>query len=558
MHRLFTCVRFVVALTLPLLPMHSLCTLTSLSKADPFPVYDSKDPQFFLYKRPCFDVEDPFCIHAARQRYSVSVSPFGQNACRGANFHGRKFLPARVCNIETLNPCLGEIPGPITGNRIELGDLAGRINMLALLYGSNIPAELSAPGGPPIHESATSPRGQTLPPALQNASRCLFHTEYAGLPLTIVPSCVPNNPDTTSGATPPLAEPCTLINDPSLIDPTQRYASLTFPLEYRKRGVRIDFSSDLFHGFGINLQTGIANICQRVQKIRLKRDPSPDTGNEFIENDLTCEAQTLCDFTLPQNNNNPDCTNFTENVKKLLTGNFTEIARQLGVDIEDFNETSIEEVRLNAFWRHHFPINKNDIEAPQAVCMPFAMLSASVSPGKKMCPSKLFALPFGNNGHSSFGFSTGLNIDFINTIELSGEVGVTHFFSKNVSSLRVPNSIHQKTLFPFVADARVSLGNNWHFTGKIASYHFLGNLSTYFQFVIIDHGRDTICLKCPDPAFTPRTLAQTTAWKSKLANVGFTYDISPAVALGFLWQAPLAQKNTYRSSTLLFTFNATF
>lgn len=562
MHDLLRSIRFVVAFVLLVLHTRSLCTLTTLAKNDPFPVFTSLDPQDFLYKhtRPCPDREDPFCIHATRERYSISVSPFGQSACSGANFHGKRFLPSNTCN--EISPCGSTLPNAITGTRIELGDLTGRINMIALLYGE-------------------PPANQELPYALKNASRCLFHTRYteAQLPIDIIPSCIPQNVDWSTVPEIPNDNPlipedpsprnellCAPRNDPNLIDATQRYASLTFPLKYQKKGVRFDISADILHGFGINIQTGIANIYQQVERIRLDtRGNNNDITqpNLVIENDLTCQSQDLCDFIRPGNREgdptiNNNCERFTDNVKQVLTGNFDQIARELCVNIEDFNETSVEEVRLNLFWRHTLPINRDLLNAPKVTCMPYAMLSGSVSPGKKKNPNKLFGLPFGNDGYNSLGFSTGLNLDFINSIELSGEIGVTHFFGRTVHNLRIPNSIYQKTLFPFVADAHVKPGNNWHFAGKIASYHFLGNLSTYFQYVMIDHSYDSICLKCPEPAFVPNILAKTTAWKSKLANVGFTYDISPCVALGFLWQAPLSQKNTYRSSTILFTFNASF
>jgi len=545
--RVFLCL--VVALAFSIVP-NLLPTLTSLAKNDPHPIYDSRDPQAPLYRRPCPDMEDPFCAHLQKQRFSISISPFGQKAKHGRNIHGKQYLPEVVCaSTSTVDfpPCGSSLPVPITGNRIELGDLTGRINMIALLFGQR-------------------PENQSLPISLKNASRCLFHEEFFNddVPLNTVPSCQPENPDTdTGGGAPPLNPPCVFLNDPSVIDPTERYASLTFPLTYHKYGVRLDASADITHGFGVSMQAGIAHIFQEVHKIRLKEKPEPESGNDTIENDLTCQARSLCSFRRPEEKEgvgipSPECENFTPNVKKLLTGNFTQITDQLGINTHDFDETSVEEIRLNTYWRHAFPINRDRITGPKATCMPYVMFSGSMSPGKKKHPNKLFAIPFGNDGHNALGFSAGVNFDFIESIEISGEVGVTHFFARNIDRLRIPTSIYQKTLFPFTADARVKPGNNWHFSGKIATYHFLGNLSTYFQYTIINHSRDSICLRKPDPAFTPETLSRTTAWKTQVAQIGFTYDISPALALGFLWQAPLAQRNTYRSSTLLFTLNATF
>jgi hypothetical protein len=46
-------------------------------------------------------------------------------------------------------------------------------------------------------------------------------------------------------------------------------------------------------------------------------------------------------------------------------------------------------------------------------------------------------------------------------------------------------------------------------------------------------------------------MVEMSKWQSHVINVGFTYDISPNVALGFLWQAPVYQKSAYRATTLM-------
>ncbi len=600
------CIHFLILTTALLITdPKQLQAISSLSKNDPYPVFSSCDPHNFLYTHIYPYEQDPFSEKEKTRKFNFAVSPFGQSAYRGANFHGERFLPTQQCalpsfanrtNIQTgtnqsattttnpgdnlqtdllgnlqINPnlldnnpnpnlfdnnqntnlfgnlqsntnnlqgninnfqthpsgnlqttnigtfenttyalkapgCGSSIIGPVSGDRIELGDLTGRINMLALLYGN-------------------VPDNQTLPPALQKAQTELFPPADFPLPL----------------------------NAPEYIDPTERYASLTFPLKYDKRGVRFDLSADLGRGFGVNINTGVAHITQTVRKIRLRRTNSSNelTDPSNMENDLSCQAETLCNFQIPDGV-------YTKRMQKLLTGNFEQIAQELGVDVYDFNETSLEEIRVNAFWRHLFAINEDRETGPYVQCMPFVILSGSISPGSEKCSNKLFAASFGNDGHSAMGFSTGLNFDFVDTIEVAAEAGLTHFFSKSVHALHVPTNQYQKTLFPFTTNAQIYPGNNWHFAAKLGAHHFLDRLSTYFQYVMINHKPDVICLKNADPAFMPEILARTTAWKAKVANIGFTYDISPAIALGFLWQAPLSQKNSYRSSTIMLSCNATF
>jgi hypothetical protein len=489
-------VRFIIGAALTL-TISSADALSSLAKNDAYPIYTTLDPHLFLTQRKRLKLCHPELVYT-KEWFNFSISPFGQNADSGSNFCGKQFLPAQAC---AEVPCgssalfLGE-----KGNRIELGDLTGRVNMIALLFGG-------------------VPAGQTLAPSLVTAQDELL----------------------------PLTAPAT---EESLIDPTQRYASLTFPLKYHKRGVRFDVSGNFAYGFGGNVQTGVASICQTVKRIRTKAADASDNLN--IENDLTCQAESLCDFVLPEDDD------FTKNVKDFLTRKFDTIAQELGVDVCDFSETSIEEVRFNLFWRHIFDINHDQPCGPHFLCMPFFVASGSISPGKKKCPSKLFALPFGNDGHSAVGGTAGIDFDFVNTIDLSAEIGITHFLDRCVEGLRVPNNEFQKTLFPFVADARVQPGYNWHFAAKMGARYFMGRLSMFFQYVMLEHKDDKICLKTPDPAFKPETLEKVTGFKTKVANIGFNYDLSPNISLGFLWQAPLSQRNTYRSTTVMFSVSGTF
>jgi hypothetical protein len=75
---------------------------------------------------------------------------------------------------------------------------------------------------------------------------------------------------------------------------------------------------------------------------------------------------------------------------------------------------------------------------------------------------------------------------------------------------------------------------------------------------MLEHKDDNICLKTADAAFKPRVLEEVTGFKTKVANIGFNYDLSRNVSLGFLWQAPLSQQNSYRSTTAMFSVSGTF
>jgi hypothetical protein len=186
------------------------------------------------------------------------------------------------------------------------------------------------------------------------------------------------------------------------------------------------------------------------------------------------------------------------------------------------------------------------------------MVGGSVSPGKVKNPNKAFGVPFGNNGHGAVGFDVGFDMDFYDTIDIGGQAGYTYFFRKDCTQLRVPNSLCQSGIFPFSTDVSYQPGDNWYFAGKMNAYHFLDNLSMYFQYVFLEHKKDKICVLNNDPAFFPVVLERISDWKVHVANVGFTYDCSPNIALGFFWQAPIAQINVYRSTTILFNLVITY
>src|SRR5205085_11851703 len=126
--------------------------------------------------------------------------------------------------------------------------------------------------------------------------------------------------------------------------------------------------------------------------------------------------------------------------------------------------------------------------------IPYFEASGGFSPGKKNNPSQLFAVPFGNNGHPSVGCTTGVNFDFIESIEVGGEIGFTHFFKKHFDNYRVPNSRFQTTMFPFTTNVSIQPVNNWYYSAHIAAYHFLGHLTTHFECILVDHKQHKITI----------------------------------------------------------------
>lgn len=476
-------------------------TLTTLAKNDPFPVFTTQDPHTFLLLKKKLEYKDIDFAACMGETFCFSISPFAQNANHGLNYQGGRTEgfclqgPGGLTDPCGVNPDVCLADLCNTDTTCGAGRLKDRCTELGNLEGLwNMPALLFGP----------TPQGHTLAPTLQIAQEALY----------------PNQP--------------LPLEDNSLIDPAQRCGFFSVPLSYRKRGLRFDMAAQICGGLGFDLQTGVADITQTLIR--------------FV--DLTPTSTLILD--------NPCFSCDRCNVEDFLMDELDDIADEICLDLCDFHELSIEEVRFNLYWRTLFDLNRDCREWPRFLLVPFAMFSGSVSPGKVNTNRKPFAVPFGNNGHNALGFSGGLNFDFVDTIEIGGEIGFTHFFEKDFSCFFVPNFEEQRGIFPFMTNVSIQPGHNWHFAGKISAYHFLEHLSLYFQYVMIDHGQDKI-ETCPcDDAFLPEVLECLSNWRVKLGNVGANYDLTPNCGLGFFWQMPFSQRNAYKSTTVMFSFYATF
>ena len=383
-------------------------------------------------------------------------------------------------------------------NTIQLGNMDGRWAMVGLLMGQ-------------------IPQGYALPPSLQEARQHLFPEVPAGAP----------------------------IDDPFAVDREQECGFFEIPATYRKYGMRFNLEVELIGDVGVSLDVGLSNIsltpCTFMNLTLLGTTPE-----YYLCSDTQCDCL------------NPNLTK--KNINEYLMAPYRTIMEEICYNIENFNASSLEDVRFFAYWRHAYPMNTRLDEWPDFLLIPFFKVGGTIAAGKRYNPSHTFAVPFGSQSHESVGFTTGINIDFVDLIELGGETGITHFFGRHFENYHVPTSKYQVGVYPFATDVNIHPGNNWHFTAKMNVYNFMGNLSFFFQYVLVIHKEDKICLDCSndDCAFMPEILENLSAFRVQVANIGFNYEIAPQISLGFLWQAPLSQYNAYRSTTIMVGFNAAF
>lgn len=237
----------------------------------------------------------------------------------------------------------------------------------------------------------------------------------------------------------------------------------------------------------------------------------------------------------------------------------TEIFKQMNINGDDWNEAGPEDVTFGLAWRHNFRVNQysDPKEWSPFIFTPHLRVAGTFAVGKAKDPDVLLSLPFGNNGHHAIHASGGFGVDFYDTVEFSIEGGATHYFDRTYTE-RVPTHKLQSLLFPYKTEVKVEPGKTWHMAMCLNAHNFIDHLSVYAQYSYLNHGVNSIALTTPDAAFIPSRLEEQTNYKAQMLDVGFNYDLSPNMTFGFLWQAPLSQRGTYKAHSILLSGILTF
>jgi hypothetical protein len=337
------------------------------------------------------------------------------------------------------------------------------------------------------------------------------------------------------------AKTCLLINDSNfnetIIDPLQQFGCNTTELKYSKKSALFDIEA-LFGKFGATLRFSIDSIKQNVQQIINQTVP---------DSSLTGVPTAGCDpFTLQ-----------AADVNNELMHQFHSIVRACSQQLTHLAKTTVGQAQFGLFWRQYFEVNHNVTVWPKLLWRPFLEAQVGISPDKSD-PSVIFKSPSGNNGHLCIGVDGGFLFDFVESVFISVRGGYTHFFNRCIEKMPIPNNPYQVNLYPFVANVTVKPGASWYFSGTLGSRHFIDKLSASIEYVVVEHGKDSIELQKPDPAFITSRLEDATVFKMKLINLSFTYDVAPTLNFGFTWQTPISIRNGYRASTLIFSVNGLF
>ncbi|MGE0009188.1 MAG: hypothetical protein AB7F19_01490 [Candidatus Babeliales bacterium] len=569
--------------------------ITTLQKNDPAPLWSTYFPLDFLlagrkgYYKGVVRENFP-------ETFSLAISPFYQKASRGRTFQNE---------------------------RVPLSDLEGRWNMLGLLYGG-IPAEVSALLG----------TGVPSPLQLGNAKAAIF-SDLPALPNTIIDNRNPNTQryllDDVCKRVGYLSVPFR-YRKTGLRFELQLQPLFDFGITIRGGVAEIKQTYTKIFNRIPHTDVCCTDVTCTTSRVVRTVECCPirvDTARippEFLESISIIPALQPNDGCSTLATCTPRYAAINEQL--MTQENFERIFEEICLDPCNFRDTSVEDTYISVWFRHAFPINIwgngqadaygngrltnctacsgnrsdaiytqdvdtrdplsyhadygcGDLCADTSYCydysaflfIPFVSFNVSLPTAKKLDRNKLFALPFGNDGHKGIGMDAGFDFDFYETIEFGMEAGVMYWDCREISSLlncsengqcenrwfrgmRLPTQQLQSGVFPFATTVQRKPGTNYHFSIVLSAFRFLCNLSGFAQYVFISHAEDKLFIPNPEvnnpgDIFRVRQAECLSKFESQVFNTGLNYEIGDNFSLGFLVQWPVAQRNAYRSTTYM-------
>ena len=576
-----------------------LANLTTLQHWDPSPIYSANNSLIppnshinHLRKARKKDIQPDH-----KKFFSINISGVVQGACRARDCSGCK----EYWSDCTVSPSLEN----------ELGNFRGTPYAMGLFLGFD-------PAGNSIWDTGTntgdirnlshdSIDSTLLPSCLKDIAKIFAglkdpNTGIENAPIHSTAGSYNNqlnqalffNPKLTTNTLP------SIFSEKKLDDDNVYFGAYSLPLEYKKYGLRLEFTTDICDYFGITIQTGFSNIKHKTTGlVSLSQCPCNNDNNNSSATDTSTlygqlNFRTDGNITSPMvpTLNNPDAQSrfdrfISDNANKILS---TECG--IGQEVCDFDEYSIEDLRILLNFKkttdigHYTKHEEHPEDWPEMLFTPYLWIGGSFPIADKQNYNKLLSLPFGNNGHASLGGGIGLTFDFKETIEVGFEGGGTYFFGHE-ETRPMPNHKLQRIIYPHKTKVTTKPGANWHFKAHMNAYQFIKHVNFWATYEFIEHHKDkfelcgnntfkgtglnyinttdeTTPLQNPTKSefsgqiFYPEVLECCSNWRAQFINLGLTFDIQPGMQAGLVWQQPITPRNAYYPVSIIGTFSFMF
>lgn len=513
------------------IPSVMSANITTLQYWDPAPFFNAANLNMPPDTQFCYGVKKRMLDENAgkHQRWGINVSPFVQRAIRAQQTDNIFF---GVHGNTTVTPGL------------QMSDFQGTPYLMGLFLGQDVNGNsiwggsTSLDTGSVTDITTTTVNNTSLPTNLKNAINALNDNVTA----PTYTNAIVETPTTSITNTSPS------ILSQSVLDTDKIYfGAFSTPLTYQKAGFRWELNFDFSDSVGFVARGGFCQITQRVTT------PSDLSSNSDIYSTMATVSVPTAPNQLAQSTFNEWVPN---NIDDLLAPT---TSGGVDYDITTFADSGLEDIQFLGFIRHAFTINPKDPnQYASMIVTPYAIIGWTIPIAPEKDYSKLYALPFGNNGHTSVGGVVGLTFDFIDSIEFGFEFGATGFLEKTISAVPCPNHALQRVIYPYRQDVYYSPGFNGQFAAIFNAYEFAKNTSFSIRYNYIQHNQDTITLTVPSDYFFPSMLEELSPWTSQMFVAALTFEIQPSVFMSIAWQGALSQKNAYCSNTILGSLNFQF
>ncbi|HSW68707.1 MAG TPA: hypothetical protein VLI69_00935, partial [Gammaproteobacteria bacterium] len=552
---------------------------TTLQHFDPAPIFSANDSmmppnsQFLDLKQARMKDETP----SRRRWFGLNFSGFIQGANTAYGYAG--------CNQ------YGTACG-VPENGFEMGDFRGTMYVMGLFLGKNPKNSHS------IWRDGADEEDGIVTDITCDSVRAFFAGEKECLEDIVMvlsgnePQC---GPPCTSGGTPtcsstgtalifnnsanPLCCP-SIFQAAALARDTIYFGAFSMPIEYKKQGFRWELNFEFGNYVGLTIQSGIVNMKQKFttaytnQTFTGQTNFGPYSISGVTAINATCTTTPPCPplSSLYNSLNTAGNATFPNTAAQALfdsqiSNNLDNILNPTcghNQGICSFDQYSVEDIRF--FFTVKYPYDRNAYTKaidgdrwPDMIFTPYAYLAGSIPTAKKINYRNLLSLPFGNNGHGSFSAAGGMTFDFVESIEVGVEGGITVFIPRT-EFRPFPTHKLQRVLYPFSTNVRTTPGLNGHFKAMMNAYQFLPHVSFWFVYELIEHRQD--CFKVCDEAiaqyFVPSILECKSDWRAQMFNAALVFDIQPGMQLSFAWQQSITPRNAYYPVALIGSINFLF